>query len=257
MNLVATANDAKATIKIKVPKRDENGNLVYDTDGTTIIYEEKSIESGVASEVSLNKLGEQDTNITVSVTAEDGETKNEYNVVIKRPFGTIKGNIYTAPTADKGVYKSDIRLYNSSDTQEVIDWNALVSGSTDDIHDKLLTLESQNYTSNDDGTYEIYVIPGTYDILLDKPGYLDHIYKTKVVQEGDTIDLGQKELIAGDINKDGVIQILDLSYILSGYGVNNTDPKYDFKVDFNEDTEIQILDLSIFLSNYSLSRQIE
>ena len=50
--------------------------------------------------------------------------------------------------------------------------------------------------------YEIYVIPGTYDILLDKPGYLDHIYTKQTVNEGETIDLGEKELKAGDINKD-------------------------------------------------------
>lgn len=257
IDIKATQNDSKATMKIKVPKRDVDNNLVYDTNGTTIIYEEKDLESDIPLEVTINKLGEPDTNITIIVTAEDGKTINNYELVIKRPYGTIKGSIYIDPMATKGIYKSNIRVYNSNDVSTIIDWSTLISGASDKVHENLLTLKSQDFITNDDGTYEIYVIPGTYDILLDKDGYLDHIYTSKLVNEGDIVDLGYKELYAGDFNKDGCIQIVDMSMILNVYGTDNTSSDYKLAMDFNEDGQIQIFDLSVFLRNYNKSRVIE
>lgn len=257
IDIKATQNDSKATMKIKVPKRDAENNLVYDTDGITIIYEEKDLESDIPLEVTINKLGEPDTNITVIVTAEDGKTVNNYELVIKRPYGTIKGSIYIDPMATKGIYKSNIRVYNSNDVSTIIDWSTLVSGASDKVHENLLTLKSQDFITNDDGTYEIYVIPGTYDILLDKDGYLDHIYTSKLVNNGDIVDLGYKELYAGDFNKDGCIQIVDMAMILNVYGTDSTSSDYKLEMDFNEDGQIQIFDLSVFLRNYNISRIIE
>ena len=250
-------DDAKSTIKIKVPKRFEDGNLEYDTDGVTIIYEEKEVENDVAVSVTLNKLGEPDTHITLIVTAEDNKTTKSYDLIIKRPYGTIKGSIYTAPTAQSGIYKSDIRLYKSDDVSEIIDWATVSVNGMDNVHSNLMTLESQDFVTNDDGTYEINVIPGTYDILLDKAGYLDHIYKTRAVNAGDVIDLGYKELYAGDVNKDGNIQLQDLSLILNVFGKNNTDSQYDIKFDFNEDGQIQLQDYSLALNNFTKARLIE
>ena len=59
-----------------------------------------------------------------------------------------------------------------------------------------MTLTSNNIKTNDDGTYEIYVIPNKYDILLDKAGYLDDVYIERQVDEGNIVDLGESELIA-------------------------------------------------------------
>ena len=206
----------------------------------------------------LNKLGEPDTKLTIIITAEDGITENTYEVFIKRPYGTIKGTIYTPhTTSTTGIYKSDIRIYKSEDVETVIDWNTIVSGTTDDVHDKLLTLKSQDYVTKDDGTYEIYVIPGTYDVLLDKGGYLDHIYISKVVNEGDIIDLGTKELLAGELNKDGSIEISDLSLLLASFGITSSDATFNPDMDFNEDEVIDISDLSILLNDYLETRHIE
>ena len=257
INVKPKLSDANATMQMKVPKRDDDNNLVYDTDGTTIIYEVISIQDDTQNEVTLNKLGEPDTVITVMITAEDGRTTNEYEVVIKRPYGIIKGSIYTAPTKGTGIYTSDIRIYKSSDTAEVIDWQTIVEGNTDDIHDKLLSLESINHITKDDGTYELYVIPGTYDILLDKPGYLDHIFTSRILQNGDTLDLENKELYAGDVNKDGAIEILDVSELTTIFGVVETDSSYDIKYDFDDDNEVGILDISAIIANYSMIRVIE
>lgn len=257
MNIKAELSDPNSTMKIKVPKRDENGDLVYESDGTTIVYEEKDLVDNVETEFILNELGEQDTIIEIIVTAQDGTTSETYKVTIHRPYGTIIGSIYTSPTVSTtGIYKSDIRVYKSDEVSDAIDWSTIQTGATDDLHDRLLALNFENYETKDDGTYEIYVIPGMYDILLDKPGYLDHIYRSKEVQEGTTVDLGYKELLAGDINKDGAIQILDLTMINNLYGCNSTDSGYDIKYDFNEDLQIQMLDMTFVISNYSQAREI-
>lgn len=258
VDITATQSDANANMKISVPKHDDDGNLVYEDDGTTIMYEEKELIDGMPLEVILNKLGEPDTKLTIKVTTEDGVTENTYEIIVKRPYGTIKGSIYTPhTTSTTGIYKSDIRIYKSEDVGTVIDWDTIVSGTTDDVHNKLLTIKSQDYVTKDDGTYEIYVIPGTYDVLLDKGGYLDHIYISKTVNEGDIIDLGTKELLAGEINKDGSIEISDLSLLIDSFGITSADSTFNSDMDFNDDEIIDISDLSILLSDYLETRCIE
>ena len=259
IDITATLSDNNATMKIRKPKHDEDGNLVYEGEGTTNIeYEEEDLTNKVPYGVTLNKLGEPDTIITIIVKADDGVTTREYEVTIKRPFGIIKGTIYTISTeSTTNIHKSDIRLYKSSDVATIINWEDVVAGSGDDIHDQLLTLTSQNYKTNDDGTYEIYVIPGTYDILLDKPGYLDHIYASRTVTDGATVDLGYKALVAGDFNKDGAIQGKDLALLMGVYGANDVDAIFDEQYDLNEDKAIQGKDLALFFTNYYELRKID
>lgn len=126
IDITATQSDENASMKIKVPKRDSEGNLVYESDGTTIIYEEKDLNNQVPMEVTLNKLGEPDTEITVDIIAEDGATQNTYKVVIKRPYGTIKGSVYTDPSANEGIHKANIKVYKSSDVSKTIDWDNVI-----------------------------------------------------------------------------------------------------------------------------------
>lgn len=256
VDITATKTDLNATMKIKVPKRDENNELIYDTDGTTIIYEEKDIESGIPLEVTINKLGEPDTNITVIVTAEDGKTINNYELVIKRPYGIIKGSVETETSVDVEIHKATIRIYRSDLVTSIIDWSTIIEGTQDSLHNELLTLDSIEVETNDDGTYKVYVVPGTYDILLDRIGYLDHIITSITVAE-EEIDIGFRKLIAGDTNKDGVIQLVDLSDLVSLYGINDTNEKYDIRFDFNNDKQIQLQDMSKIIENYSKARIVE
>lgn len=197
MNITAIQNNEKATMKIKHPKRNEDGNIVYETDGTTIVYEEKELLNNTEYMITLNELGKEDTDITILVTAEDGKTTDEYKIKIKRPYGTIKGKIYTAPTASTtGKYIATVRVYKSEDVSKIINWSEVTPGTDDTVHKDLMTLTSNNIKTNDDGTYEIYVIPNKYDILLDKAGYLDDVYIERQVDEGNIVDLGESELIA-------------------------------------------------------------
>lgn len=124
------------------------------------------------------------------------------------------------------------------------------------MHDELVALESRDYVTNDDGTYEIYLIPGTYDILLDKDAYLDCIFISQLLTEGATIDLGNKTLLAGDIDNNGIVNALDIAKIKSFYGMHSTDAGINEAHDFNMDTIINALDIAYVKSNYSKTREI-
>lgn len=184
VNLEVTKDDEKSSIVIKQPKHDENGNLVFEDDGSTIVYEETSLDD-LKNEIVLNKLGEPDTVIELKVTAEDEVTTKTYKITIHRPYGTIKGSIHTVNSND--VHIADVKVYNNSDQ---IDWENI--SSHDDLDNYKTVL---NKKTNEDGTYEIKVIPGNYDVLIDKVAYLDYIVTTIQVNENDEIDLDNVELI--------------------------------------------------------------
>lgn len=184
VNLEVTKDDEKSSIVIKQPKHDKNGNLVFEDDGSTIVYEETSLDD-LKNEIVLNKLGEPDTVIELKVTAEDEVTTKTYKITIHRPYGTIKGSIHTVNSND--VHIADVKVYNNSDQ---IDWENISS------HDELDNYKTVlNKKTNEDGTYEIKVIPGNYDVLIDKVAYLDYIVTTIQVNENDEIDLDNVELI--------------------------------------------------------------
>lgn len=200
MNIEAEVSDEKSTMKIKVPTKDE--------DGQTIIYEEKELLNKTKMPVTLNKLGEPDTLIEVIVTAEDGKTQETYKISIHRPYGTIKGSIkYDTieenenpdinKTTDLNIYKTG--KFNWDELKDIFG-EIFENPKT---YDDLDQIEKDQYEqSNADGSYEIYVIPGTYDLQIDKKGFLDCIIKNIEVTENEVIDLENKVLIAGDINRD-------------------------------------------------------
>ena len=258
IDIKATQNHEKATMKIKVPKRNEDGNLVYEIDGTTITYEEKDLTNDIPFEVTINKLGEPDTNITIIVTAEDG-TINNYELVIKRPYGTIKGSIYTEPTKNTTMKnEAYVKVYASEQTETIINWTDALAGNADDTNEKLNTLVpiAGEYKTNDDGTYEIKVIPGKYDILIDKAGYLDQIYINVTIAQNTSKDLENVTLIPGDINKDGIIEILDKVIMTKQNGKTSTDVDFNESGDLNDDGAIEILDKTILTKNNGQKRNI-
>ena len=241
MNLEAEQNDEKSSMKVKVPKRDENGKLVYDTNGSTIIYEEKDLSNKTKIPITLNKLGEPDTIIEIIVTAEDGKTQEKYKVTIHRPYGTIKGQSILADfdnpdvvenyldiygvqinnRTDINIYKSDLAEWESiTDIYGMVYENPLTYEELENI-EKEATIKS-----NDDGTFEIYVIPGQYDVQITRLAYLDYIYSDVIVNEGDIIDMGQFGMAAGDANRDGVISQEDINEIKKNIDMDSSDPDY-------------------------------
>lgn len=200
ISIVATQNDENASMKIIVPKRDEKNEVVLD-------YEEIDLSNNVPFAFKLNNIGSTDTIIKIKVTAEDGKTTSEYNLTIKRPYATIKGTIYTEPTSfTTGTHKANIFLYLDSDVQGKVDWEEAANNSAANKRDSLnTTFRGDGTISNsgityqisketeDDGTFSMYIIPGTYVLLIDKQGYLDRYYINVEAIDGQIINLNERE----------------------------------------------------------------
>lgn len=281
MDIKVTVEDPKSTLKMKVPKRNEQNELVYESDGTSIKYEEKEIESDKVVNFTLNQLGEPDTSITIIVTAEDKKTTKEYTLVIKRPYGTIRGKIFTEPTTNTtGTYKANVLVYDVADTAEMIDWDVAIQSTTsmktDDVNQKLHSInEKTKVNTKDDGTFEAMVAPGNYDILIDKPGYLDRIFANVKIDEDAVIDLVALNaaspdnnenslstlnecitLFAGDCNKNGVVEILDSTLMIKNMDIVSTDSNYDENCDLNNSGRVEILDKTALIKNNDKIRKI-
>lgn len=246
MDIKALLADEKSTMKIKVPKRNEDGNLMYESGGGAVVTEEKELLNNNTLEFVLNKLGEPDTILIITVTAEDGKTTKQYELVIKRPYGVIKGQIHTVNTNDEHI--ADLKIYDNS---EAIDWEGIVG------HDDLDLIETKvTEKSNEDGTYEIKIIPGIYDFLIDKPAYLDHVVTNIVIDENEEIDLGYEDLVPGDVNKDGIVEGEDLTVINIYYDVMEGEPDYSLNYDINEDEIIEGEDLTYINIYYDTMKKI-
>ena len=71
------------------------------------------------------------------------------------------------------------------------------------------------------------------------------------------MDLGEVNLIAGDVNKDGVVELEDMSYINNNYDSTKGDGKYEEKYDFTGDEIVDLEDLSLINNNYDKQKTIK
>ena len=244
IDLLVEKNDEKATMKLKFPKRniekdpltDEitKDELVYGTPGdeSTIQYDEIDLADNTKQSIVLNKLGEPDTVLTIEVTAEDGTTKENYEITIHRPYGTIKGNISTYN--DDKIHIADIKLYKNGS----LDWEDYYTALNDVYTHDDLPKELTSTKSDETGYYEIKVIPGTYDILIDKVCYMDYIITANVINENDEKTIEKATLIPGDINKDGIINAKDFNSVKKYFGQDNGD------IDINENGLVDAKDFN-------------
>lgn len=235
LDIKAIVEDRTATMKIKVPKRDENDELEYE--GSEIKYEEKTLDNDTPLEVVLNKLGEPNTKITITTTAEDGVTHQEYIVTIKRPYAILKGKSVLANFDNEltvqnfedtyGITitnRTKINLYPSGQArwEEITDIYQMTYENPFTYDDLAEIPVTYSEDTKDDGTFEIYIVPGLYDVQCTRLAYLDYIYKGVMANEGDVIDLGRLNLPAGDLNRDGVISQEDVVKCKSVMDMDNS-----------------------------------
>lgn len=100
---------------------------------------------------------------------------------------------------------------------------------------------------NADGTYRISLPEGEYTIRVVVPGHLDG--EATVSSQNNELDFGP--LLAGDANGDGVIDLRDLQQAAKAFG--KTSDQFNFAssgADFNRDGEVDMLDISFILNNY-------
>lgn len=262
MDVTATVSDATSTMKLKVPKRDEDDKLMYEADGTTIIYEEKELKNEVPLEFTLNKLGEPDTQITVIVTTEDGKTEKEYKVVIKRPYGTITGKIQLGDTLRDDImdtygtyvqYIANVTVYEKG----VFDWDGILAqtSSLNDLDN--IPFKAQTQSDKDDGSYTLYVIPGQYDLILERLGFLANVVKEITIAENEVIDLGSRTLIEGDIDRSGVIDLDDIVSLVYVMHATDGDADYDMKYDLGQKGFVSLDDIVSTVHNKNSLIKIE
>lgn len=252
LNINAIVEDNTATMQIKVPKRDDDDKLVKV--GDTIQYEQKNLTSNTPTEVNINKLGEPDTEITIIVTAEDGITTKEYKVTIHRPSALIKGSIQLGDGLRESIddsygvyvkYLANITLYNAGD----FDWDGILYGTSALEELDSMEYETRVISDEDTGEYEMYVIPGTYDLLLEKLGFLADITTNITITEGETIDLGNKVLVEGDVDRSGIIDLDDIVALVSVMDCSLGDGIYEEYYDFGNKEFVSLDDLVSAVTN--------
>jgi len=96
------------------------------------------------------------------------------------------------------------------------------------------------------GDFSFSVPAGHYTISASVNGYMDAIGEIDVVV-GDTVEMSDLEMIAGDIVKDNVIDPLDVASIGANY--NKTTPT---AADLNGSGLINLLDLQLLAPNYNI-----
>lgn len=263
MDLTITKSDETSTVKVYVPKR-ENGELVYKYDfelsKVVVDTNEVELQTDTPLNIEINKINEEDTVLKVLVTAEDGKTTKEYTITIKRPHGTIKGkiqlgqNVRESTEASYGVttkYIADIKLYEDSQ----VNWSDIIPGN--------ITLEEieqdeevkTQTKSDDEGEYEVYVLPGKYDLLIERLGYLADITTGISIADGDVIDLNSNGeptiLTEGDVDRSGMITLNDMVLIVNLNGSTKGDGTYQECGDFGQKDFISLADL-VFVQNNML-----
>lgn len=252
VDLNIQAEDANSTIKIKYPKRDDDGKAERDNNGN-IIYEEKQISQELPEKITLNQLGEEDTIVEITVTAEDGVTEKIYKIHIKRPYGKIKGKVQLGDGLKESMYGSygiemkfiaDIRIYK----QGQVNWDDIIPGnlSLDDVDNEQIEKETE---SDNDGNYEICVIPGEYDFYIERKGFLADITTKMTINENDEIDLGTKILYEGDADRSGIIDLNDTIEIVNSMGANVGDSTYLEQYDFGQKDVVSLDDMVSVVTN--------
>jgi len=104
-----------------------------------------------------------------------------------------------------------------------------------------------------DGSFELNDLkPGIYTIRLLKPGYLDMDYSVDV--QSDTTE--RLSMIAGDLDSNGQIDILDIAAICKKFSLNSEKDGWDAVMDYNGDKWIDIIDVSIVARNYGKKSNI-
>jgi hypothetical protein len=91
------------------------------------------------------------------------------------------------------------------------------------------------------------VPPGMHTVLLRAAGYLDVVVEGIAVAPGQRVTLPNRTLLAGDLNDDGEIDILDLVIVGSQFGSTNPRP---LAADVNADGRVDILDIVLVAKNY-------
>ncbi len=100
------------------------------------------------------------------------------------------------------------------------------------------------------GAFEANVAPGTYDVVISRPGYLK--YTITNVEVTETLALNTVAMKAGDVDKDNNVTVSDVSAVVAGYGLSSAEDGYKIDIDFDADNNITVSDVSAVVANYGV-----
>ena len=155
----------------------------------------------------------------------------------------LEGKVITENVNNR--HKATISIYLTEDTREI--------GNEKNAREVKMEIET-----NEDGTFKMLLEEGaSYDIVISKKGYLTYTI-TNIEAGKEPINIGEKELIAGDVAESGEIEIDDLVDLNDNYGTVITEENRETKgkYDLNEDGKIDILDRNILKKNYGKIAEI-
>jgi len=111
-----------------------------------------------------------------------------------------------------------------------------------------VTIGGRQAVTGPDGTFSITnVSAGTYTVSASIASYLRAEKSGVAVTNGSTVTLPDVTLLAGDVDNNCAINIIDLAILGSAFG---SSPPTDPRVDFNQDNRVNVLDLSLLSGNF-------
>jgi len=112
----------------------------------------------------------------------------------------------------------------------------------------VVSVGGRNAASAVDGSFYLPGVPsGSHALELRMAGYLTYRRTGISVSQGETLALDEIQLLAGDINADDVVNLLDLVAVSRRYGLQAASGAPE---DVNADGNVSLLDLVLVSSNY-------
>lgn len=111
-------------------------------------------------------------------------------------------------------------------------------------------------TTDATGVFTLTASVGTFNLTIEMEQYLDAAHPGLHLTAGSTTDLGNVNLLAGDVNDNDKINIFDLAIIAAHYNLNEGDPNWDPRADLNHDGTISLQDLVLSASNFQATSPV-
>jgi uncharacterized protein YcgL (UPF0745 family) len=180
-----------------------------------------------------------------AVPQKDG-TNPIVSIITSDALYTTRATYYDGSVYIPGTPKNPGQIGRTDNPGETIDWT--------DIGKTLGTPDNTPVTGLGDvpvppvGMYKFEnVVPGEYILEIYRQGYVIRWAKIKIDEDG--MSLGHRELIAGDVNDDLVVDMSDLSNTNSK-NANRFDANYDPRYDLNGDGNVDFEDIQIIMNNF-------